>query len=101
MKVFRPPARTVAALHRHGLGRGEFNCPDYKGATLPGNDGAGRCSYGYNAGETRLVILAWVVLTATIISGDPDSARWMVHGSRKSVRATSNMIAIGDATLIW
>ena len=85
---------------------GEFSCPDYKGATLPGNDGAVALgSYGYNAFGVKLGysdLGLGGTYSHTIISGDPDSAP--LDGARiaeSDVRATSNMIAIGDATLIW
>jgi len=85
---------------------GDFTCPDYKGATLQGNDGAVALgSYGYNAFGVKLGysdLGLGGTYSHTIISGNTDNAP--VDGVRiaeSDVRSTSNMIAIGDATLIW
>ena len=85
---------------------GDFTCPDYKGVTLPGNDGAVALgSYGYNAFGVKLGysdLGLGGTYSHTILSGDTDNVP--LDGARiaeSDVRATSNMIAIGDATLIW
>ncbi|MEC7881580.1 MAG: DUF1559 domain-containing protein [Verrucomicrobiota bacterium] len=85
---------------------GAFSCPDYRGSKLAGNDSAVALgSYGYNAFGVKLGysnLGLGGTYSHTIISGDSDSAP--LDGAKISesdVRSTSNMIAIGDATLIW
>jgi prepilin-type N-terminal cleavage/methylation domain-containing protein/prepilin-type processing-associated H-X9-DG protein len=85
---------------------GDFSCPDYKGVNIPGNDGAVALgSYGYNAFGVKLGysdLGLGGTYSHTIISGDTGAAS--LDGARiaeSDVRSTSNMIAIGDATLIW
>ena len=83
-----------------------FTCSDYKGVTLLGNDNAVALgSYGYNAFGVKLGYSSLGLggtFSHTLISGDLDDVP--SEGSRISdgdVRSTANMIAVGDATLIW
>jgi len=83
-----------------------FKCSDYNGVTLLGNDNAVALgSYGYNAFGVKLGYSSLGLggtFSHTLISGDLDEVP--SEGSRISdgdVRSTANMIAVGDATLIW
>jgi prepilin-type processing-associated H-X9-DG protein/prepilin-type N-terminal cleavage/methylation domain-containing protein len=83
-----------------------FKCSDYNGVTLLGNDNAVALgSYGYNAFGVKLGYSSLGLggtFSHTLISGDLDDVP--SEGSRISdgdVRSTANMIAVGDATLIW
>ena len=85
---------------------GAFSCPDYKGVNLAGNESAVALgSYGYNAFGVKLGysdLGLGGTYSHTIISGAVNDAP--VEGAKigeADVRAPSNMIAIGDATLIW
>ncbi len=85
---------------------GAFSCPDYKGVNLSGNDSAVALgSYGYNAFGVKLGysdLGLGGTYSHTIISGAVNEAP--LDGAKISesdVRSPSNMIAIGDATLIW
>ena len=87
-------------------GNAPFNCSDYKGVTLSGNDNAVALgSYGYNAFGVKLGysnLGLGGTYSHTIISGQLEEIP--KEGSRISdgdVRSTANMISIGDATLIW
>ena len=87
-------------------GNAPFNCSDYKGVTLSGNDNAVALgSYGYNAFGVKLGysnLGLGGTYSHTIISGQLEEIP--KEGSRISdgdVRSTANMIGIGDATLIW
>lgn len=86
-----------------------YRCPDYKGWTLPGGgdmDAVPVGSYGYNANGVKytpsLLGLGGAATKLDDIdlieafAGDP-SARI----SEAQVKAPSDMIAIGDATLSW
>tara|TARA_B100000959_G_scaffold211120_1_gene221882 strand:- start:6 stop:917 length:912 start_codon:yes stop_codon:yes gene_type:complete len=83
-----------------------LTCSDYKGTIQPGNDGAVALgSYGYNAFGVKLGYSSLGLggtFSHTLISGDLDEVP--SEGSRISdgdVRSSANMIAVGDATLIW
>jgi len=86
--------------------RAPLTCSDYNGTILPGNDAAVALgSYGYNAFGVKLGYSSLGLggtFSHTLISGDLDEAQ--SEGSRISdgdVRSSANMIAVGDATLIW
>lgn len=83
-----------------------YRCPDYKGETLMGNaDATPLGSYGYNANGTKFTpsdlglggALAKVSADGLDLTGK-DS---ILKISDSKVRSPSDMIAIGDATLIW
>ncbi len=83
-----------------------YLCPDYKGLTADGNDdGVPIGSYGYNANGVKFTpsdlglggVLSKVSLADQIDGLSPD----ILHISEAKVQAPSDMIAIGDATLIW
>ena len=83
-----------------------LTCSDYKGATIVGNDNAVALgSYGYNAfgvklGYSRLGLGG--TYSHTMIGGNLDDLP--TEGSKitdSDIRSTANMIAVGDATLIW
>ena len=83
-----------------------FICSDYKGTTLSGNDNAVALgSYGYNAFGVKLGYSSLGLggtFSHTLITGDLSEVP--AEGSKISdgdVRSSANMIAIGDATLIW
>ena len=87
-------------------GNAPFTCSDYKGVTLSGNDNAVALgSYGYNAFGVKLGYSSLGLggtFSHTLITGDLGEVP--AEGSKISdgdVRSTANMIAIGDATLIW
>ena len=83
-----------------------YRCADYQGLTIDGNeDGAPLGSYGYNANGVKFTPselglgggLTKVSLEEQIegLLGD------MLRISDTRVRAPSDMIALGDATLVW
>ena len=83
-----------------------YQCPDYRGLTLGGNDdGAPLGSYGYNANGTKFTpsdlglggALTKIALSNPI--SDLDGGAIRVKESH--IRAPSDMIAIGDAHLVW
>ena len=87
-------------------GNAPFTCSDYKGGTLSGNDNAVALgSYGYNAFGVKLGYSSLGLggtFSHTLITGDLSEVP--AEGSKISdgdVRSSANMIAIGDATLIW
>ena len=85
---------------------GAFSCPDYKGVSLAGNDSAAALgSYGYNAFGVKLGysdLGLGGTYSHTIISGAVNEAPLAgAKISESDVRSPANMIAIGDATLIW
>jgi prepilin-type N-terminal cleavage/methylation domain-containing protein/prepilin-type processing-associated H-X9-DG protein len=83
-----------------------YRCADYEGWTMDGNDeGAPLGSYGYNANGVKFTpselglggALTKVSLSEQIegLQGD------ILRVSDTKVRAPSDMIALGDATLVW
>ena len=83
-----------------------YRCPDYKGITVDGNaDASPLGSYGYNANGTKFTpselglggALVKVVLNETV-AGTADS---ILRVKESKVKNPSDMIAIGDAHLIW
>ena len=83
-----------------------YKCPDYKGLTIKGNDdGTLIGSYGYNANGTK-----WTpskhglggMLAKVLFQGNLDDLSGGVLRIKESaVRAPSDMIALGDAHLVW
>ncbi|MBM3833748.1 MAG: DUF1559 domain-containing protein [Verrucomicrobia bacterium] len=84
-----------------------YRCPDYKGITLDGNDdGAPLGSYGYNANgvefypaELGLGGKFANVHDRVVPLMEEDENIAPLSASR--VKAPSDMIALGDATLVW
>jgi len=83
-----------------------YRCPDYKGLTIEGNNrGVSLGSYGYNANGVKFTpssfglggILSKVLLNVKLGSISADS----FHVSDSTVKVPSDMMALGDATLIW
>ncbi|HOX00810.1 MAG TPA: type II secretion system protein [Candidatus Paceibacterota bacterium] len=83
-----------------------YRCPDYRGLTVDGNDNAVPLgSYGYNANGTQFHgsdLGLGGVYSKMYIEGDPDS-QWEgeIRIPESKVRKPSEMIAVGDANLIW
>ena len=83
-----------------------YRCPSYRGLTMDGNEfGAPLGSYGYNANGVKFTpsiyglggALAKVALDEPIVDGkDP-----IFRIQENQVRVPSDMIAVGDATLVW
>jgi prepilin-type processing-associated H-X9-DG protein/prepilin-type N-terminal cleavage/methylation domain-containing protein len=83
-----------------------YRCPAYRGLTIDGNDYAAPLgSYGYNANGVKFTPshlglgggLAKVAFDGPI--GDPLHSHLRI--AENQVRVPSDMIALGDATLIW
>jgi prepilin-type N-terminal cleavage/methylation domain-containing protein/prepilin-type processing-associated H-X9-DG protein len=83
-----------------------YRCPDYKGLTIEGNNlGVSLGSYGYNANGVK-----WTPSSlglGGILSKAPMSSKFdslpldSLHVSESAVTVPSDMMALGDATLIW
>ncbi len=89
---------------------GLYRCPDYEGATVPGNrQGVPLGSYGYNANGTKFLrsrLGLGGIYSKTLFQTPPrpDLANIPKHGihvKQSEVKAPSDMIALGDAHLIW
>lgn len=83
-----------------------YKCPDYKGFTLEGNnDGALLGSYGYNANGTKFTPSRYGLggTLAKIFLEDQldDLSGGMLRIKESMVRSPSDMIALGDAHLVW
>lgn len=83
-----------------------YKCPDYKGMTLGGNDdGAPLGSYGYNANGTKFTpsdLGLGGALTKVALSEElTDNDGGVLRVKESHVRSPSEMIAIGDAHLVW
>ena len=83
-----------------------YRCPDYKGFTLEGNnDGALLGSYGYNANGTKFTPSRYGLggTLAKIFLEDEldDLAGGILRIKESMVRSPSDMIALGDAHLVW
>jgi len=83
-----------------------YRCPDYRGATVNGNDDAVPLgSYGYNAKGVQYVYsdLGLGGLFSKMILDQPsDQFKAIdVRVPASKVRAPSDMIAVGDANLTW
>gem|GEM_PF-167971 len=83
-----------------------YTCPDYRGLSVNGNDeGAPLGSYGYNANGTKFTpseLGLGGVLTKVAIEDSEDLAEQnMLRIKESKVISPANMIALGDAHLIW
>ncbi|MCP5523906.1 MAG: prepilin-type N-terminal cleavage/methylation domain-containing protein [Verrucomicrobiales bacterium] len=82
-----------------------YRCPDYKGATLDGNDEAVPLgSYGYNAKGTQYVgsnLGLGGLFSKMIVEGQVDAGEKEISIPESRVRVPSDMIAVGDANLTW
>ncbi|MCS1406857.1 MAG: Type II secretion system protein G [Verrucomicrobia subdivision 3 bacterium] len=84
-----------------------FKCPDYKGLTLVGNDDANPLgSYGYNANGTKMRpshLGLGGAFAALAASQEPEKQFTVrvIRIKESRVRTPSDMIAIGDAHLVW
>jgi prepilin-type N-terminal cleavage/methylation domain-containing protein/prepilin-type processing-associated H-X9-DG protein len=83
-----------------------YRCPAYRGLTMDGNEyGAPLGSYGYNANGVKFTPstlgLGGALTKVTVEGGLPDTHNPMLRISENQVRVPSDMIAFGDATLIW
>ena len=83
-----------------------YACPDYKGLTINGNeDGTLLGSYGYNANGTKWTpsrhglggMLAKVLIKEEL----DDLSGGVLRIKESTVRVPSDMIALGDAHLVW
>ncbi len=76
-----------------------YRCPSYKGLTLPGNDIADPLgSYGYNANGTQF---AFSPLGLGGYLSEPDNWDSAVAIRESAVTSPVDMIALGDANLMW
>ena len=76
-----------------------YRCPSYKGLTLPGNDFADPLgSYGYNANGTRFAFSPYGLGGSLT---EPDNWDSAVPIRESAVTAPADMIALGDANLMW
>lgn len=83
-----------------------YSCPDYRGATLDGNDDAVPMgSYGYNAKgvlEAESELGLGGIFSKIVLQGLSDQDAFdNVAIAESKIRVPSDMIAIGDANLIW
>jgi prepilin-type N-terminal cleavage/methylation domain-containing protein/prepilin-type processing-associated H-X9-DG protein len=83
-----------------------YHCPDYKGLTIEGNDlGVSLGSYGYNANGVKWTPsplgLGGVLSKAPANSQFGTLSADALRVSDSSVKVPSDMMALGDATLIW
>lgn len=83
-----------------------YLCPDYKGMTLMGNDNATLLgSYGYNANGTKFTPSQYGLggtLAKVLLEDELDELTGGILRIKESmVRAPSDMIALGDAHLVW
>ncbi|MSU20896.1 MAG: DUF1559 domain-containing protein [Pedosphaera sp.] len=84
-----------------------YRCPDYKGLTLDGNDSAAPLgSYGYNANgaefyPAELGLGGKFANVHDRIEPYIDDSESLAPLSASRVKAPSDMIALGDATLVW
>jgi prepilin-type N-terminal cleavage/methylation domain-containing protein/prepilin-type processing-associated H-X9-DG protein len=78
---------------------GVYRCPSYKGLTIPGNDiGDPIGSYGYNANGVQFAYSPYGLGGYMTIQDDWDS---VTPTTEAGVVAPADMIAIGDANLMW
>jgi prepilin-type N-terminal cleavage/methylation domain-containing protein/prepilin-type processing-associated H-X9-DG protein len=76
-----------------------YRCPSYKGLTLPGNDIADPLgSYGYNANGTQFAFSPFGLGGYLTVPDNWDSA---IAIRESAVTAPADMIALGDANLMW
>lgn len=83
-----------------------FKCPDYRGYTIDGNErGAPLGSYGYNANGVKFTPsslgLGGGLSKVNLGNLDPGAFGTLLRIKDSMVRHPSDMIALGDATLIW
>ncbi len=84
-----------------------YRCADYRGLTIGGNeDGVPLGSYGYNANGVKYTpsdLGLGGALTKVSLSGTSvgDVGGGVLRISENQVKAPSDMIALGDATLSW
>jgi prepilin-type N-terminal cleavage/methylation domain-containing protein/prepilin-type processing-associated H-X9-DG protein len=83
-----------------------YRCPDYKGLTMDGNEDAVPIgSYGYNANGVKFtpsVLGLGGTLAKISLSGEFEGmADDLFRIKEGQVLAPADMIAIGDATIIW
>ncbi len=83
-----------------------YRCPAYRGMTVDGNEyGAPLGSYGYNANGVKFTPSTYGLggtLTKVAVEGPVDDAATpFLRIVENQVRVPSDMIAVGDATLIW
>ena len=76
-----------------------YRCPSYRGLTLAGNDiGDPLGSYGYNANGVQFAF-SQVGLGGYLL--DPNDYDSIVPIAESGVKAPADMIALGDANLMW
>ncbi len=83
-----------------------YRCADYKGLTIEGNDrGVPLGSYGYNANGVKFTpssLGLGGVLSKVLINVNLDSiSAGSLRVSDSAIKVPSDMMALGDATLIW
>jgi prepilin-type N-terminal cleavage/methylation domain-containing protein/prepilin-type processing-associated H-X9-DG protein len=83
-----------------------YRCPSYRGLTMDGNEYAAPLgSYGYNANGVKftpsILGLGGALTKVTVEGGLSDLHNPMLRIRENQVRVPSDMIAFGDATLIW
>ncbi len=83
-----------------------YRCADYRGLTMDGNEtGVPLGSYGYNANGVKYTPsdlgLGGVLTKIAGAPGFEDLGNDLLRISEGKVKAPSDMIAIGDATLSW
>jgi len=84
---------------RNDWTNGLYRCPSYKGLTLPGNDiGDPLGSYGYNANGSQFAF-SRVGLGGYL--SEPDNWDSAVTIRQSAVMRPADMIAMGDANLMW
>jgi prepilin-type N-terminal cleavage/methylation domain-containing protein/prepilin-type processing-associated H-X9-DG protein len=83
-----------------------YRCPSYRGVTMEGSEYAAPLgSYGYNANGVKFTPstlgLGGALSKVTVEGGLADLHNPMLRITENRVRVPSDMIAFGDATLIW
>lgn len=83
-----------------------YRCPAYRGLTMDGNEYAAPLgSYGYNANGVKFTPstlgLGGALAKVSVGDGFDDPHNPMLRIAENQVRVPSDMIAFGDATLIW
>ena len=83
-----------------------YKCPGYRGLTIDGNDEATPLgSYGYNANGTKTTPsdlgLGGALTKVSIEDANLNRPNDLLRVPESMVRNPSEMIALGDATIIW
>jgi len=82
-----------------------YRCPAYRGLTVDGNDYAAPLgSYGYNANGVKFTPSHLGLggdLSKVSFEGPFDPNHSLLRIAENQVRVPSDMIAMGDATLVW